>query len=65
LGGSTNESSLALRVEYGDFAAQFVGDLGFEEEEELLASGRLSPDVAFGAAAFWGTGRSRAGILPM
>jgi hypothetical protein len=27
----------------GRFAAQFVGDLGFEEEENLLASGRLSP----------------------
>lgn len=43
LGAGTNESSLALRVDYGDFVAQFVGDLGFEEEEELLASGRLSP----------------------
>ncbi len=39
----TNESSLALRLNYGRFAAQFVGDLGFEEEEDLLASGRLSP----------------------
>jgi hypothetical protein len=27
----------------GRFAAQFVGDLGFEEVENLLASGRLSP----------------------
>jgi competence protein ComEC len=43
LGEGTNESSLALRLDYGRFAAQFVGDLGFEEEENLLASGRLSP----------------------
>jgi competence protein ComEC len=43
LGEGTNESSLALRLDYGDFAAQFVGDLGFEQEEDLLASGRLSP----------------------
>jgi competence protein ComEC len=43
LGEGTNESSLALRLEYGRFAAQFVEDLGFEEEEDLLASGRLSP----------------------
>ncbi len=39
----TNESSLALRLDYGEFGAQFVGDLGFEEEEALLASGLLSP----------------------
>ena len=43
LGEGTNESSLALRLDYGVFAAQFVGDLSFEEEEDLLASGRLSP----------------------
>ena len=43
LGEGTNESSLALRLDYENFAAQFVGDLGFEEEEALLASGRLSP----------------------
>src|SRR5215207_7343690 len=43
LGEGTNESSLALRLDYGRFAARFVGDLGFEEEEDLLASGRLSP----------------------
>jgi hypothetical protein len=39
----TNESSLALHLEYGGFSAQFTGDLGFAEERELLASGRLSP----------------------
>lgn len=43
LGEGTNESSLALRLTYGEFAAQFTGDLGFEQEEELLASGRISP----------------------
>lgn len=43
LGEGTNESSLALRVDYGRFAAQFTGDLGFEEEYDLLSSGRLSP----------------------
>jgi hypothetical protein len=43
LGEGTNESSLALRLNYGTFAAQFTGDLGFEEEKDLLASGRLSP----------------------
>ena len=43
LGDGTNESSLAMRLTYGDFAAQFTGDLGFDQEEELLASGRLSP----------------------
>lgn len=43
LGEGTNESSLALRLDYGEFSAQFVGDLSFEEEENLLASGRLSP----------------------
>lgn len=39
----TDESSLALRVDYRQFAAQFTGDLSFEEEENLLTSGRLSP----------------------
>jgi competence protein ComEC len=43
LGEGTNESSLALRLDYEHFAAQFVADLGFEQEEDLLASGRLSP----------------------
>jgi len=43
LGEDTNGSSLALRLDYGRFAAQFTGDLGFEEEENLLASGLLSP----------------------
>jgi competence protein ComEC len=43
LGEGTNESSLALRLDYGRFAAQFTGDLSFEEEADLLASGRLSP----------------------
>lgn len=43
LGAGTNESSLALRLDYGEFSAQFVGDLSFEEEENLLAGGRLSP----------------------
>jgi competence protein ComEC len=43
LGAGTNESSLALYLEYGEFSAQFTGDLGFAEEQELLASGRLSP----------------------
>lgn len=39
----TNESSLALRLAYGEFSAQFVGDLGVEQEAELVASGGLSP----------------------
>lgn len=43
LNEGTNESSLALRLDYGEFAAQFVGDLGFAEEQELLAAGRVSP----------------------
>ncbi len=43
LNEGTNESSLALRLNYGEFAAQLVGDLGFAEEQELLAAGRLSP----------------------
>lgn len=42
LNEGTNENSLALRLSYGEFAAQFTGDLGFDQEEELLASGRLS-----------------------
>ena len=43
LNAGTNESSLALRLDYGEFAAQFVGDLGFDEEQALLAAGRVSP----------------------
>ena len=43
LGEGTNESTLALHPSYGSFAAQFTGDLGEEEERDLLASGRLSP----------------------
>jgi beta-lactamase superfamily II metal-dependent hydrolase len=43
LNEGTNESSLALRLDYGQFAAQFVGDLGIEQEQELLAAGRVSP----------------------
>jgi beta-lactamase superfamily II metal-dependent hydrolase len=43
LGEGTNESSLALRLSYGEFAAQFTGDLGMDQEDELLASGMLSP----------------------
>jgi beta-lactamase superfamily II metal-dependent hydrolase len=43
LGEGTNESSLALRLDYGSFAAQFTGDLGIGQEEDLLTSGRLSP----------------------
>lgn len=43
LNAGTNESSLALRLAYGEFAAQFVGDLGFNEEQDLLAAGRVSP----------------------
>lgn len=43
LNAGTNESSLALRLDYSEFAAQFVEDLGFNEEQELLAAGRVSP----------------------
>lgn len=43
INAGTNESSLALRLDYGEFAAQFVGDLGFDEEQDLLAAGRVSP----------------------
>ena len=43
LGEGTNETSLALRLSYGEFAAQFTGDLGFDQETELLASDRVAP----------------------
>ena len=43
LNEGTNESSLAFRLDYGEFAAQFIGDLGIEQEQELLAAGRVSP----------------------
>lgn len=43
LNEGTNESSLAMRLTYGDFAAQFTGDLGFDQETELLASDRVAP----------------------
>lgn len=43
LGEGTNEPSLALRLTYGEFAAQFTGDLGFDQETELLTSDRLAP----------------------
>ena len=39
----TNENSLALRLDYEEFAAQFVGDLGIEQEQQLLVADRLSP----------------------
>ncbi len=44
LGEGTNESSLILDVTYGDFDALFTGDAGIDQEEDLLASGRV-PDV--------------------
>jgi beta-lactamase superfamily II metal-dependent hydrolase len=43
LNEGTNENSLALRLDYGEFAAQFTGDLGFDQETELLASDRVAP----------------------
>ncbi len=43
LGEGTNENSLALRLSYGEFDAQFTGDLGSYQETELLASDRLAP----------------------
>lgn len=39
LNEGTNESSLAMRLTYGEFVAQFVGDLGIEQEAELLSTG--------------------------
>ncbi|WP_053057876.1 MBL fold metallo-hydrolase [Rubrobacter aplysinae] len=44
LGEGTNESSLVLDLTYGDFDAVFMGDAEAEQEEELLAAGRV-PDV--------------------
>jgi beta-lactamase superfamily II metal-dependent hydrolase len=44
LGEGTNESSLILDLTYGDFDALFTGDAGIEQEEDLLAAGRV-PDV--------------------
>ena len=39
----TIEDSLALQLDYGEFDAQFTADLGFEQEQQLLAADRLSP----------------------
>ena len=43
LDDGTNDNSLALRLDYKEFAAQFIGDLGIEQEQKLLAAGRVSP----------------------
>ena len=63
LGEGTNESTLALRLSYGAFAAQFTGDLGEEEEEELLASGRLSPVTLMEVGHHGSAGSSSAEFL--
>ena len=44
LGEGTNESSLVLDLTYGDFDALFMGDAEQDQEEDLLAAGRV-PDV--------------------
>ena len=63
LGEGTNESSLALRLSYGEFAAQFTGDLGEEEEAELLASGRLTPVTLMEVGHHGSAGSSTAEFL--
>ena len=39
LGGEGNGGSLALKLKYGEFSAVFTGDLGFDEEKNMMAMG--------------------------
>lgn len=43
-----NESSLVMKLEYGDFQGLFTGDLEIEGERRLLAEYRLEGDFLFG-----------------
>lgn len=44
LGEDTNTSSLIMDLSYGEFDALFLGDAGVEQEQELLAAGRV-PEI--------------------
>lgn len=63
LNEGTNESSLAMRLSYGEFAAQFTGDLGFDQEAELLTSNRLSPVTLLEVGHHGSAGSSSAKFL--
>ena len=54
----TNENSLCLRLDYGDFNMVFTGDMGTEQEEAVLAEKLVSGDIEVLKSAHHGSKNS-------